>query len=497
MSWGTLSEMSPTRHRRAAVASLSPSRASDFMTCPLLYRFRTVDRLPEPFSPAAVRGTLVHKVLEDLFDHPSRPSGRPTEPSTCSARPGRACSTRSPSWPRCSPRRARTCRTGSPRATSSSTPTSRSRTPPASSRPSASSTSRPRPTPGSRCAATSTGLDVAPTGEIRIVDYKTGRSPHQAFESKALFQMKFYALVIWRTRGVDPDPAPAPLPRQRGGAALLADRGRPARHRTQADSAVGGHRARRRPPATGDPARASSATGAHTRRSAPPSAALPRPFPRRPRPRVERRPAMRAGPIVRLPASGICRSQGDPSEMVWFPPRVTHFVTGRSRHPLTGRMLPDRWGCLPRGIEGTHLLGGDHHGDIPAVSSPVDGGGGGCSGCDGPVRLESGAVTSVDPLTVGDEVEGAGVGGACGRDAGCSPVGSDLDGGGRRRAGWECPDPVGVAHLWLRSRDPLARRLVALLRRRCGDPSPGSVASSPGCLLLADLDTVRLCMRLP
>ena len=47
-------------------------------------------------------------------------------------------------------------------------------------------------------------VDVAPTGEIRIVDYKTGRSPGEFFEAKALFQMKFYALVVWRTRGVIP-----------------------------------------------------------------------------------------------------------------------------------------------------------------------------------------------------------------------------------------------------------------------------------------------------
>src|SRR5919206_4501624 len=53
------------------VGSLSPSRAGDFMTCPLLYRFRTIDRLPEPSSPDAVRGTVVHKVLEDLFDLPA------------------------------------------------------------------------------------------------------------------------------------------------------------------------------------------------------------------------------------------------------------------------------------------------------------------------------------------------------------------------------------------------------------------------------------------
>ena len=32
-------------------SALSPSRASDFMTCPLLYRFRVIDRIPEPPTP--------------------------------------------------------------------------------------------------------------------------------------------------------------------------------------------------------------------------------------------------------------------------------------------------------------------------------------------------------------------------------------------------------------------------------------------------------------
>ena len=39
---------------------------------------------------------------------------------------------------------------------------------------------------------------------MRVVDYKTGRSPSPLFEAKPLFQMKFYALVLWRTRGVVP-----------------------------------------------------------------------------------------------------------------------------------------------------------------------------------------------------------------------------------------------------------------------------------------------------
>ena len=39
---------------------------------------------------------------------------------------------------------------------------------------------------------------------MRVVDYKTGRSPSELFEGKALFQMKFYALVLWRLRGEIP-----------------------------------------------------------------------------------------------------------------------------------------------------------------------------------------------------------------------------------------------------------------------------------------------------
>ena len=45
-------------------------------------------------------------------------------------------------------------------------------------------------------------VDVAPNGWVRIVDYKTGRSPRPGFEGHALFQMRFYAYVLWRTRGV-------------------------------------------------------------------------------------------------------------------------------------------------------------------------------------------------------------------------------------------------------------------------------------------------------
>ena len=77
MSTTNAADVSPAELRSTPVdgvdvlGALSPSRASDFMSCPLLYRYRTIDRLPEEPSADALRGTLVHKVLEDLFDLPS------------------------------------------------------------------------------------------------------------------------------------------------------------------------------------------------------------------------------------------------------------------------------------------------------------------------------------------------------------------------------------------------------------------------------------------
>lgn len=58
-----------------APRTLSPSKASAFTDCPLAFRFSIIDRLPEPPSPHAVKGTLVHAALEHLFwDH--RPGTR-------------------------------------------------------------------------------------------------------------------------------------------------------------------------------------------------------------------------------------------------------------------------------------------------------------------------------------------------------------------------------------------------------------------------------------
>lgn len=50
--------------------SLSPSACSAFKECPLAFRFSYIERLPEPPSAAASKGTLVHRALERLLDRP-------------------------------------------------------------------------------------------------------------------------------------------------------------------------------------------------------------------------------------------------------------------------------------------------------------------------------------------------------------------------------------------------------------------------------------------
>jgi putative RecB family exonuclease len=190
--------------------SLSPSRASDFMSCPLLYRFRVIDKLPEPPSIAAVRGSVVHKVLEYLFDLPAgdRTHDRanamlaPVWDEFLAEEPELASMFDDPGADEGAPRLDLAtwlgqCRDLLGRYFTLEDP------------------QRLEPAEREVHVATRLGsgltihgyidrVDQAPTGELRIVDYKTGQSPSEFFEAKALFQMKFYALVVWRTRGVIP-----------------------------------------------------------------------------------------------------------------------------------------------------------------------------------------------------------------------------------------------------------------------------------------------------
>ncbi|MBM3661899.1 MAG: PD-(D/E)XK nuclease family protein [Actinobacteria bacterium] len=58
-------------------STLSPSKVSSFTNCALAFRFTNIDRLPEPPSLPAVKGTTVHRALELLFD--AEPADRTPE----------------------------------------------------------------------------------------------------------------------------------------------------------------------------------------------------------------------------------------------------------------------------------------------------------------------------------------------------------------------------------------------------------------------------------
>lgn len=54
-----------------SLETLSPSRAGDFKTCPQLFKFRAIDRLPEPTTVYQARGTTAHLALERLYELPA------------------------------------------------------------------------------------------------------------------------------------------------------------------------------------------------------------------------------------------------------------------------------------------------------------------------------------------------------------------------------------------------------------------------------------------
>jgi putative RecB family exonuclease len=189
-------------------AALSPSRAADFKQCPLLYRFRVVDRIPSPPSPAAARGTLVHAVLERVFDL-----------AADLRTPEAAVALLPEAWAALVEEEPELATMLADHETLDEEswftqagalvekwfgledPT---RLEPEERELYVETTVETGDDDGLVLRGYVDRLDVAPGGAMRVVDYKTGRSPNERFEAKALFQMKFYGLVLWRTRGQIP-----------------------------------------------------------------------------------------------------------------------------------------------------------------------------------------------------------------------------------------------------------------------------------------------------
>jgi putative RecB family exonuclease len=51
-----------------ALKTLSPSRASDFKVCPLLFKYKAIDKIDVPPTVYQARGTTAHLALQRLFD---------------------------------------------------------------------------------------------------------------------------------------------------------------------------------------------------------------------------------------------------------------------------------------------------------------------------------------------------------------------------------------------------------------------------------------------
>ncbi|MEJ8280731.1 RecB family exonuclease [Pseudonocardia spirodelae] len=187
--------------------ALSPSRAADFRRCPLLYRLRAVDRLPEAPSRAQVRGTLVHAVLERLF------ALGPAERT-----PGAAHALLGPCWDALAADPAVAALFDGPAdpgfavwldSAAALLDTYFALEDPSAVTATAVETRVEVELPGSGGAAVPLRgildrLDDGPDG-LRVVDYKTGATPGEGYESGVLFQLKFYALAVLLARGRVPD----------------------------------------------------------------------------------------------------------------------------------------------------------------------------------------------------------------------------------------------------------------------------------------------------
>ena len=193
-STGIFSQVSEEKSLR-----LSPSAVSEYENCPQLYKYRKIDKLPEPPSLDAERGTLIHTILQDLFEFPSQER---TPQTAINLLPSRWAAQLE----------------GKP-ALLAMVPSEKEWLDRASS---LLQTYFTLENP-STFEATHREmhleddfdsdiylhgyvdrLDIAPTGEVRIVDYKTGKSPRPGWEEKALFQLRVYALLYWKNTGVLP-----------------------------------------------------------------------------------------------------------------------------------------------------------------------------------------------------------------------------------------------------------------------------------------------------
>ena len=178
--------------------ALSASRTKEYQRCPLQFRLHVVDRVKEPPTQATLLGTTVHSTLENLYALPREERNETLarellrtewektlagDPSVMNLFTDRADFER---WhERMYSMISSYFAIEDPQAL------------------------EPLSTEALVEATTSQGVnllgyidrvDQAPNGDLRVIDYKTGKAPGPRYVEEALYQLRFYALLLARTQ---------------------------------------------------------------------------------------------------------------------------------------------------------------------------------------------------------------------------------------------------------------------------------------------------------